>query len=269
MSAAAQIMEQPGDVMSPSSCNQFLSCGCKWYYRKIARLPDPATGSIALGAAVHYALGANFAEKCESMRDLPVEGVVAIYRDAWEKKLAGKLDGRDELPVEFRDDEEPAELKKQGEALVRLYMDKQAHSIQPAAVELHVAGRIGGVMVQGYVDLLDVDGRIVDLKTAARKPSDISSDYRLQVATYVQLTPGATGKARLDTLTKTKTPAIVEQEFQIDDADVAATAKLYPLAQKMIRAGAWMPNRSSFMCSRKYCSFWRACEREWGGHVSE
>ena len=219
---------------------------------------------------MHHALGLNFAQKCESKQDLPVEGVIALYREAWDLKVAGKFaqhTGERQLPIEFRDDEDPAELKKQGEALVRKYMDEAAPSIEPAAVEIHVSGRVGGVLVRGYIDLLDTSGRIIDVKTAARKPSDISTDYRFQVATYAQLTAGASGQVRLDTMTKTKTPALVQQEFQIEQSDVDATAKLYPLVQRSIRAGVFTPNRASNLCSRKYCAFWRACQSEFGGKV--
>jgi hypothetical protein len=31
----------------------------------------------------------------------------------------------------------------------------------------------------------------------------------------------------------------------------------------------FMPNRLSMMCSRRNCSYWRHCEREWGGEVPE
>jgi RecB family exonuclease len=267
--AAVLDIEQPGDVLSPSSASQYLGCSAKFFYRKVKRLPDPPTGSLALGAALHHALGVNFAEKVESKRDLPIDGVAAVYRQAWDLKVAGKLDTRhDELPVEFRDDEEPATLKAMGEVLVRKYMDEQAPTIEPAAVEMGVNGRIGGVQVRGYIDLLDTSGRIIDIKTAARKPSDVDSSYRFQVATYSQLTPGASRQARVDTLTKTKTPALVSQEFTIDQSDVDATQKLYPLVQRSIRAGVFTPNRQSYMCSRKYCAFWRACQADFGGKVA-
>jgi len=263
-------IEQPGDVLSPSSGNQYLGCSAKYFFRKIRRLPDPPTGALCLGAAVHHAVGANFAEKVESKQNLPTEGVVALYRQAWELKIAGKLDPYEsELPAEFRDDEDPDQLKKTGEVLVRKYMDEVAPTIQPAAVEIRVNGRLGGVAVRGYVDLLDISGRIIDLKTAARKPSDVSPSYRFQVATYAQLTPGASGQARLDTLTTTNSPALVQQEFSIAQADVDSTDKLYPLVQRSIRAGVFTPNRQSYMCSRKYCAFWRACEHEFGGKVGD
>ena len=72
--------------------------------------------------------------------------------------------------------------------------NEQAPLIQPAAVEMHVEGRIGGIRVQGWIDLIDVDGQIIDIKTAARRPSGVDVDHRFQIATYTQLAPGASGQ---------------------------------------------------------------------------
>jgi hypothetical protein len=252
-------MPAPGDVLSPSSCNQFLGCGFKYCCRKVLHLPDPPTGALTLGKSLHAAIGANFEQKIETQEDLPAAGVAAVYRQAWAESS---------VETEFRDDENPKELKELGEFLTVKYLDEAAPEIQPAAVEFQVSGRIGGVAVHGYVDLLDVTGRIIDLKSGARKPGDISNDYRFQIATYAQLIPGNPGRARLDTLTKTKKPELVQQEFTVEPSDVEQTQKLYPAVQQAIRAGHFLPNRSSNLCSRKYCSFWRRCEQEFGGRVS-
>jgi hypothetical protein len=234
----------------------------------VLKLPDPKTGALLQGSCVHAALAGNYRQKIETKEDLPAAGVKAIFADAWGTLLK---------ETEFRDDEEPDTLKAEGEALTLKYLDELAPKVQPAAVELPVVGMIAGVRIRGIIDLLDTSGRIIDVKTAARKPSrvktpqgeqyEVSPDYRFQVATYRQLEPSASGVARVDTLVKTKAPALVEQEITIDAADLAATAKLYPLVQRGIRSGFFQPNRSHFMCSKRYCAFWRACEREFGGRV--
>ena len=72
-------------------------------------------------------------------------------------------------------------------------MEEQAPLIQPAAVEMRVEGWIGGIRMQGWIDLIDVDGQIIDIKTAARRPSGVDVDHRFQIATYAQLAPGASG----------------------------------------------------------------------------
>ena len=90
------------------------------------------------------------------------------------------------------------------------------------------------------------------------------------MATYRQLCPeGATGEARVDTLVKTKTPQLIQLSCIIDQSDVEATERLYPLVQQAIRNRVFLPNRQSYMCSRRYCGAWRACQREFGGRVAE
>jgi len=132
-----------------------------------------------------------------------------------------------------------------------------------------VEGRIGGIRVQGWIDLIDVDGQIIDIKTAARKPNRIDVDHRFQIATYTQLAPGASGRARVDTLVKTKTPALVTQNFTVSDEDILTINKLYPLARGSMKAGLYMPIRLSMSCSRRNCCYWRQCEKELGGEVPE
>ena len=163
----------------------------------------------------------------------------------------------------------PQELAATGEALVTKYMDHLAPTIDPAAVELKVEGEIGGVKVRGWIDLLDVEGRVIDIKTAKAKPSSIEPMHKFQVATYAHLIAGASGEGRIDTLVKTKTPQIISQSFQITAEEMRAAQTLYPAAQEAMRQQRFMPNRLSMMCSRRNCSYWRHCEREWGGEVSE
>lgn len=225
-----------------------------------------------MGSAVHEALGANFGQKIDTRTDLPAAGVQAVYLEAWDKLVRGDMPnrfGKPSLPTEFRDDELPGELKAQGLALSLKYLEEAAPKIQPTAVELPVTGTIAGVRVRGFIDLLDDSGRIIDIKTGAKKPNEISSDYKFQVASYSQICDSASGHARVDTLVKTKSPQLVHLDCTIDQKDVDATQKLYPLVQNSIRADVWLPNRSHFMCSRRSCGFWRACEREFGGTVGE
>jgi CRISPR/Cas system-associated exonuclease Cas4 (RecB family) len=247
-------------MLSPSQVRSFMDCQARWWFKHGLRYPDPSTGKMALGRAVHAALGENFAQKIESCEDLPFAGVIALFRDAW---------AFEREQTEFRDDEDPAELAACGETLVAKYLDEVAPLIMPAAVELRVEGEIAGVRVQGWVDVLDIHGRIIDIKTSARRPGCIDQECRFQIATYVQLTPGASGEARIDTLVKTKTPGLVTQDFRVTEQDLFATRQLYRLAQQAMRSELYMPNRVSITCSRRNCSFWRHCEREWGGEVPE
>lgn len=186
--------------------------------------------------------------------------MLALFREAWAIE-------RDQ--AEFRDDEDPSQLARAGEGLVGKYLDEVAPAIEPASVELHVEGDIGGVRVQGFIDVLDVHGQIIDIKTAKASPSRIEPMNRFQIATYRQLASAASGKGRLDTLVKTKAPKIVLQSFDVTEGDLRATRTIYAGASQAMRSELHMPNRLSMFCSRRHCAYWRNCEREWGGEVPE
>jgi hypothetical protein len=249
-----------GKVLSPTQVRTFLNCSARWWFKYGLGEPETKNSALALGSAVHRTLEVNFREKVITKKDLDTLGVVALFRSEWQEQAE---------QTEFRDDEDPTALGKVGEQLVAKYMDEAAPWIQPAAVEVDVAGEIGGVSVHGIVDLVDEEGRIVDVKTAARKPSGIAPDYAFQLATYCQITPGVSGEVRLDTLVKTKTVQLIQQSYAVDDQDLRATEVLYPLVRQGIANGLYFPNRQSLTCSRRNCAFWRHCEREFGGKVDE
>lgn len=252
--------ESLASVLSPSQVRGFMACPASWWFKYGLKLPDPTNAGRALGIAVHDALLANFAQKVETKEDLDVTGVLGLYN----KGIAEQLD-KAELTVT----DNIAEIRDTGRDLVQKYMLEEAANVDPAAVEISIDGEIGGVKVRGRLDLLETNGTIRDVKTACRKPSTIDPMYRFQVATYRQLADGASGLVQLDTLVKTKTPQLVQQPFQIDGADLQLTETTYPLAQTAMRTGVYMPNRGSMFCSRKGCSYWRACEDSFGGRVSE
>lgn len=247
-------------TLSPSSVNTFNDCQLKWYYRKVLHLPEARGAALGLGTAVHAALTENFRQKIETKEDLPVDGVRALFIQA----LITELDVVLLTKADSADD-----LKECGETMVRVYMDRAAPGVEPAAVEERVEGFIGDVPVQGYIDVRDVHGRIIDFKTAAKKPAGMMPDYRFQVATYAMLHPEASGSATLATLTKTKTVDLHQDTIEVTPGDKKLTARLYSIARDQMEAGVYGPNRKSFLCSRRYCSHWARCEDEYGGKVSE
>ena len=181
-----------------------------------------------------------------------------VFREAWMEQVP---------QTEFTSGESQGDLRRLGERLVAKYMDEVAPKVEPAAVELDVQGEIAGVAVRGRVDVLDVEGRLIDFKTASPRPSCVSPDYAFQLATYRQITPGASGEVRIDSLVKTQTVQIVQQAYTVEEPDIRATRVLYPMAQKAMGTGMYCPNRQSMLCSHKHCSFWKHCEEEFGGRV--
>jgi CRISPR/Cas system-associated exonuclease Cas4 (RecB family) len=259
--ATAAPSEQMGlaDVLSPSQVNTFLSCPAKWCFKYLLDLKEPKTSSLAVGLAVHAPITQALEWKRLNGMDVEAGAVDELFEQAWAEETD---------QTEFRDDEEPGQLHDQARAMVRKYMTEAAPYLKPAAVELPIAGEIGGVRIRGRLDILEEDGCVTEIKTAARNPGDeMTTDHRAQLATYCLLCPKASGKARRDTITKTKVVQIVPQPIEIGPADVAYLEAIYPQAQEAMRDGVFYPRRDSTMCSRKYCAFWRDCENEYGGKV--
>jgi hypothetical protein len=247
------------EILSPSSVNKFAyGCQVKWFYSKVLRLPETRGAALGLGSAVHDALLGNYRQKLEFKSDMPVSDVQELFRDCLKEQL-------DTVTLTAEDDAE--DLKLCGEIMVGLYMERVAPEIQPAAIEHKVEGFIGDVPACGYIDLLDIHGNVIDLKTAGKKPSGVPAPYRNQITTYSLLEPKASGVARLDTLTKTKTVALHQSTFEVSNADRKLTERLYSISREQMRSGVYLPNRDSYTCSRTYCSHWERCESEYGGEV--
>ena len=246
-----------GEVLSPSQVRTFRDCGARWYFKYALGLPDPPNGSLVRGRVVHQMAETFFRAKLAGATP-DSDDLQATFEEAWDVASAGAAFGADE-DVDL--------LKRQAAVLTRKYLDEVAPEIQPAAVELPIQGTITRVKVRGFIDLLDTRGRIIDLKTAARKPTGVSADYAFQLATYRQLCSGANGSARVDTLVATKTPQVVTQEYSVSVADLKMTEKLYPLVRESMREGIYLPNRTSNLCSYNHCAFAATCEAEFGGRV--
>ena len=246
------------DVLSPSQVRAFSDCEARWFYEHLLGLTDPATATMGLDNAIRTALMTNFRYKLDSKEDIEIEGVVGLFRRAWKRQQASVI---------FCDDEVPEAMGRTGEALVRVYMQQVAPNIRPAAVEQPLHGVIGGVRIYAQLDVMDVDGTIIDIRTTPTAPVQVDQMHRFELATCSRLAEGASGVVRSDILVASSTPQHVSCMWEVTAADVQWTDALYPLAQHAMQRGYYMPNRNSTHCSRHQCPYWHRCEQDFGGMV--
>jgi RecB family exonuclease len=251
---------RPAEVLSPSQVTQFLQCPAKWYFRYLLDLEEPTTAATALGRAFHESIAYNFRQKIQTSSDLAVGDCLEYFRSSLGRHLEN---------VALQRGIQPIELMDLGTVMLEKYLCEAAPLIRPAAVETPVAGSIGGVKVRGYVDLVDKERRIIDTKSALKPAKGISHDHRLQLTSYAMITPETSGLCRLDTVTKGRTVRLSQTSFQVGAADRRYAETIYPMVQESISEGIFLPRRSSGLCSRKYCEYWRSCEREFGGVVRD
>ncbi|MBN1460802.1 MAG: PD-(D/E)XK nuclease family protein [Armatimonadetes bacterium] len=266
---SAGVMEEPAEVLSPTQVGMFLECPTKWYFKYMIGLPEPITSSLAVGRAVDNALSHYFRAKAEGVA-MPEADVLDAVDTAW---------ADEEAVVTHAPGESADELHNLCRRLVACYMAEMAPRVQPAlidgtpAVQVPVEGRIADVRVQGYIDLVTDDGVVIDLKTKRDKPAGVPADHMLQVATYDLLCPYSRGRAEIHYMVKGRSskskPNIVPFTREIGPEEVLYAESIYPATQEAMRSGLYLPRRTSRLCSRKYCPFWKSCEREFGGRVGE
>jgi RecB family exonuclease len=185
------------------------------------------------------------------------EAITDEWDEIWDEATEG---------AEFAAREDVEALKASGAALAGKYLREAAPRIQPLAVEVPVSGEIAGVKVRGIVDILDAEGRIIDIKTASRKPSRISGDHAFQLATYATLlADSVSGETRIDSLVSTKDPQLVQIEHTPGESGRKLVESMYPLVAEGIANGLFLPNRASTLCS--YCPYRSECEAEYGGAI--
>ena len=229
-------------------------------FQYLLNLKETGTAATALGTAFHQTIARNYRQKTDTARDLPREELLRLFRDILGQQLEDAV---------LLAGEQPLELLELGEIMLTKYLAEAAPLTHPAAVETTVKGVIGGVKVYGYVDLLDIEGRIIDSKSALKSFKGVSHDHRFQLTSYVMMTPAATGHCRLDTITKGKTVSLTHKSLIITDGDRKYAETVYPMVQDSIKEGIFLPRRNGSLCSRRYCGFWKYCEREFHGVIKD
>lgn len=258
--AAPALTSDVAHILSPSQVKNIMDCPARWWFHYGLKLPDPKSSFLCLGTAVHKVSEMYFRARLAGSWPEP-DDLAPVYEDAWECAA-------DE--TQFRADEDIEELKRQGAILARKFLEDVAPAVEPAAVETRVEGVIAGVKVQGWIDLLDTSGRIIDLKTAKAKPSGVDPGYAFQLATYRRICPQASGEAEVVTMVRTKTPQTIRTAYTVTDEDTQACEVLYPRAQALMQQGGpFLPNRGSNLCSKRNCNFASACIAEYGGRVDD
>jgi len=249
--------QTPAHALSPSQVTTFLDCAARWYFGKVIKLSDPANGALALGHAIHRATAAVMRGKGANGGELPeYAAALQIFEHAWAHEL---------LTAKLAPDEPATALLDTGRKMLLAWHMQIAPDLMPAAVELALIGQIGGVTIHAIADLITTEGLIVDLKTAAKKPGAIRADHAFQLATYALLADRQ--NARVITIAKTANPGIVQHSITIGPNEKKYAEAIYPLVAQAMQSGLYPPRRSSYLCSRKHCPFWRECVEEFGGEV--
>lgn len=245
------------EPLSVSQVQTYLGCALQYRFRYVDKIPSPwRPAALAFGSSVHAAAEWFHRERIEGRLPSPND-VVRIFEADW---YAQTLE-----PLTFPEKETKESLTDKGRILVRLLVEETSPAL-PQLVEERFeidlvdpeTGEVLETRLRGVIDLVEADGTLVELKTAARAYDTGTLERHLQVSTYALvlfLKDGAIPKLRIDTLLKTKVPRLEHYELTRSLADLAWTARLLEGVGHAIAARQFHPNPS-----------WRCCECEYFAH---
>ncbi|MEY2455367.1 MAG: putative RecB family exonuclease [Acidimicrobiaceae bacterium] len=159
---------EPPHTLSPSKVSSFTDCALAFRFSAIDRLPEPPSVAATKGTLVHAAL--------ERLYDLPApQRTIDVAVRCLGEAMHDLRDDPELSELGLSADDEAAFLAD-AERLVRNdFLIEDPTSVQPIGLELMLQAEIGGVMVRGIIDRLELDrdGELVvtDYKTG-RAPNE-------------------------------------------------------------------------------------------------
>lgn len=248
------------DHLSHSSISMYMRCPRQWGYVYAEGLRRPPGGALIRGRAVDDAATHNFEQKIESTEDLPAEEVLEVAEVAFHKAVDESGGGAEVDWGSYTPNQ--AKTLDSTIALTRRHLEKHAPLLQPAAVQKRLEMPIPGSTrsLVGIIDLLDVDGRVIDIKTGSRKMSAGDAESDMQATSYGLLMGRPidfvfarvidTGKNISDELVPTSRTPRQADWFKTQIMEV----------NHAIDVGAFPPNPNGWHCSPKFCGFWERCQ---------
>lgn len=254
------------DHLSASAVKDYLGCSLRYYFKRVAGLPEESSPNLHLGSAVHHALQAHFRNR---WRGNPTDPELALtaFEEAFDHEDP-------DFPVSWK----PGlwETKRDlGRRMVDSYLES-AHATEErpvVAVEVALREKLGPVRTEmvGQVDLVlgEEEGLVpVDFKTIANQPDTEFEAFQhsLQMVLYQLMVEAATGgrvsSREIVFITKHKSPRVVVHRIpRATDSEIERFWKMVERAEQGVLRGEWAP-QPAMHCA--WCSFRSEC-MNWTG----
>lgn len=252
------------DHLSSSQINLYLQCSLKYKFQYIDSLPKPFKPSgLAFGSVIHSALSWFHKEKMNG-NGVTLERLYKIFDADWYSQKA-------DTEIHYKDGEAEMNLIFMAKEMLRQYLDLPHKKIMGSEVPFAVPivnlsnGMKLSINLEGFIDLIEDDGTIVEFKTSNQSMNQNGTDDHLQLTAYsyayemfFQSPPKL---LKVVNFVKIKKPKIIVFETKRGKSDYQ---RFFHLASKVldgVKGKIFFP-RQTFMC--KDCEYDESC-KEWGG----
>lgn len=251
------------EYLSSSRINLYSQCSLKYKFRYIDKLPVSFKPSgLAFGSAIHSALDWLHRERMNG-NSTSLDRLFKILEADW---YAQKL----ELDIRFKEGEDEERLVLLAKEILGLYFHEPANELKGTEIPFTVpiinpsTGEKLEVNLEGFMDLIEKDGTIVEFKTSQQTMNldDVINSIQLTAYSYAyevlyQRPPKA---LKVINFVKNKKLKINSLETRRKRSDYQRFFCLAKQVLKGIEAKVFFP-RIGFWC--KDCEYEEGC-RGWG-----
>lgn len=259
----------PKGHLSHSQVSQFERCGCQYEIFTIGGARTPPDFVLETKLATHrIILEDDLAEKITTGHNKSNVELSESYRAGFEKK-AGELkeDPNLEGPLQKAIEVECAYFDK-----LLGVSEPWRKSVKPLSVEESFKVDIGGIPVEGRIDLImdeEIWDRIVDLKRVGKQPSKTPERSR-QLVTYAMAKD--INSVGIAALVENVRPMFTPVVGEVTDGLKERVTRQYQAAAEQIslaaEKGIFAPvdvgdQQKAWVCTAQYCGSWRIGSKDW------
>jgi len=253
---------------SVSQINTYLSCPKKYKYAYVDEGINIMTDNTAksLGLALHKAQEFNYHQKIESKKDLPLEKIDTFMVEFLMREFLNNKDNPNFFKVKYRKKETGEQIIILAQKMLKTLYNEVMIKTQPLFVELPITLNILGQDFLLYIDLIDKDYIIRDLKTSGQRYPEGAIELNTQLIAYALAFRTKFGRkekaVQLDVITKAKTPQIQQLRTKVTNKNITRFLNTLEQVNKAIEAEIFPPVDNQMTCG--WCDFKDLCAEDGG-----
>lgn len=264
--------------LSPSKINDIMICTARYYYGRILRLPRRPTFITVYGSIIDKTVEQMLIDKMNG-------GVKVFHHYATHAKtlMESMAEG-----IDMTDDERK-DWWWRIHSVILNYYDNELATVRPVATQFVNEYQTDFFRVYQIFDLIADGPVVIDYKAPIKRfrpvkgvwqPKSFSHVIQLwcyhhgYCAAFGEYPKGLELHYLLppEKMSRSVKPAEIVKVpvcFSVVDDDVEFLVRDAYEKILNVEAGEYVPNRAktNFLCSRKWCDFWKRCEEEFGGTV--
>ena len=272
-SPVLEVEEREMEHLSVSKIETATKCPLQLKLRYINKIPELEVGKFVIGGSVHSVIEYALTQKAKGGPVPDNAFLDDLLLKEWDREIAERE--HKQSFVGWQWDAPPEKLRELARGTIPMVRVNILEKIQPAMVDgqpvveyeskRQYESEIGPFLVWGYLDTLTTAGTLIDWKTSDHLPKTARAmgyQFPAYSKEVVAITKREITECRRVFILYGAEPSIEVFKFSVAPRHREWFASVAAEVWKMVKAGAYPPNTTSYLCSKKFCGFWEGCQGE-------